>query len=115
MSTTDQGAYQVYSSRWLHGLELHVVGVGVTQTHEDDDATAEQMVASYLSAMFDQPADGFRFTITPLPDGQGVCVDCEGTGNCRDHTTPECDICAGDGECPYCCGTGITRLPRSKG
>ena len=115
MSTSDQSAYQVYSRRSVHGLELHVVGVGVTQTHEDDDVTAEQMVASYLSAMFDRPADSFQFTITPLPHDQDVCIDCAGIGNCRDHTTPECDICADDGECPYCCGTGITRSPQSKG
>jgi len=40
-------AYTAIARRWEHGLELHVNGVGVTQSHGMDDA--EAMARDYIA------------------------------------------------------------------
>ena len=56
-------SYTVRAKRWEHGWELHIAGVGVTQSHGLDDA--EMMVRDYIALDLDVPADSFDVVITP--------------------------------------------------
>ena len=38
--------------------------------------------------------------------GDGVCVECDGTGVCS-GLLPPCDECEGNGKCVHCRGTGL--------
>lgn len=40
--------YEVHAKRWAHGWELHIDGVGVTQSRTLDDA--EAMVRDYVES-----------------------------------------------------------------
>jgi hypothetical protein len=60
--------YSVTARRWRHGWELHIDGVGVTQSRGLGDA--EAMVRDYIALEFDVPEDSFAVTITPeIGDG----------------------------------------------
>jgi hypothetical protein len=59
MSTT----YRVRAKRWVRGWELHIDGVGVTQSHSLRDA--EMMVRDYIALDTGVPADSFDVVITP--------------------------------------------------
>ena len=60
--------YDVSAKRWEHGWELHIVGVGVTQSRTLWDA--EEMARDLISRREDLPADAFTVTITPqIGDG----------------------------------------------
>jgi len=50
-------AYTVRAKRWAHGWELHVDGVGVTQSRSL--ASAERQAREYVALMNDVPEDGF--------------------------------------------------------
>jgi predicted transcriptional regulator len=54
--------YRVIAKRWAHGWELHVKGVGVTQTKSL--AAAKREVSAYLDLMLGDDADR---TITIIP------------------------------------------------
>jgi hypothetical protein len=56
--------YNVTAKRWKHGWELHIEGIGVTQSKTL--ATAEQMVRDYIESLTDRvlPADAV-ITISP--------------------------------------------------
>ncbi len=54
--------YQVRAKRWEHGWELHIEGVGVTQSRTLWDA---EDMARDLIARRDLPGDGFTVRITP--------------------------------------------------
>ena len=58
MTTTIVGTntYNVTAKRWKHGWELHIDGVGVTQSRTLD--TAEQMVRDYIETLTDQDVSG---------------------------------------------------------
>jgi predicted transcriptional regulator len=65
-------SYTVAARRWRHGWELHIDGVGVTQSHGLGDA--EAMVRDYIALEFDVPEDSFAVTITP-EIGEGLDED----------------------------------------
>jgi len=56
--------YQVTAKRWAHGWELHIDGVGVTQSHGLHDA--ERMVRDYIE--LDLGAHAFDVVIKPEVD-----------------------------------------------
>ena len=56
-------AYNVTAKRWKHGWELHIDGVGVTQSRTLD--TAEQMVRDYIETLTDKDVSGDKIVITP--------------------------------------------------
>jgi hypothetical protein len=55
--------FNVKAKRWKHGWELHIDGVGVTQSRTL--ATAEQMVRDYVETLTDQDVSGDTVVITP--------------------------------------------------
>jgi len=55
--------YQVRAKRWEHGWELHIDGVGVTQSRTLWDA--EEMARDLVGRREDLPEDAFTVTITP--------------------------------------------------
>ncbi|MGO8885867.1 MAG: helix-turn-helix domain-containing protein [Streptosporangiaceae bacterium] len=65
MTTTIAGpnTYNVTAKRWKHGWELHIDGVGVTQSRTLD--TAEQMVRDYIETLTDKDVSGDKIVITP--------------------------------------------------
>jgi hypothetical protein len=60
--------HRVATVPWQHGLELHIDGVGVTQTHHRHPQTAEEMVRSYIALTLGVEADSFDITITDSED-----------------------------------------------
>jgi predicted transcriptional regulator len=55
--------YNVTAKRWKHGWELHIDGVGVTQSRTLD--TAEQMVRDYIETLTDKDVSSDKVIITP--------------------------------------------------
>jgi DNA-binding CsgD family transcriptional regulator len=55
--------YSVRAKRWEHGWELHIEGVGVTQSHGLRDA--EMMVRDLISRRLGVPEDSFSVEVTP--------------------------------------------------
>lgn len=55
--------YTARARRWARGWELHIDGVGVTQSHGLRDA--EYMVRDYIALLRDVPADSFGVEIVP--------------------------------------------------
>jgi hypothetical protein len=55
--------YQVRAKRWEHGWELHIAGVGVTQSRTLWDA--EEMARDLIARREDQAENAFTVTITP--------------------------------------------------
>ena len=55
--------YHVCAKRWEHGWELHIEGVGVTQSRTLWDA--EEMARDLISRREDLPEDAFTVTVTP--------------------------------------------------
>jgi Homeodomain-like domain len=53
----------VRARRWKHGWELHIDGVGVTQSRTLD--TAEQMVRDYIETLTDKDVSGDAVVIVP--------------------------------------------------
>ena len=60
----ERAVYAVVATPWAHGYELNIVGVGVTQTHDDYPETAEEMVRDCIAAMRDVPVDSFDVEVT---------------------------------------------------
>jgi len=65
MTTTIAGrtTYNVTAKRWKHGWELHIDGVGVTQSRTLD--TAEQMVRDYIETLTDKDVSDDTVIIVP--------------------------------------------------
>ena len=61
--------YEVAAKRWRRGWELHIAGVGVTQSRSLADA--EEMARDYIALDLDVPEDSFNVRITPEV-GNGV-------------------------------------------
>jgi hypothetical protein len=61
--TSRKITYNVTAKRWKHGWELHIDGVGVTQSRTLD--TAEQMVRDYIETLTDKDTSGDTVTIVP--------------------------------------------------
>jgi hypothetical protein len=59
--------YRVRAKRWTHGWELHIDGVGVTQSRNLDGA--EQMVRDYIESLTDRDTSGDEVTIKPEVGG----------------------------------------------
>jgi len=59
--------YTVTASRWEHGWELHVAGIGVTQSRTL--TSAEEMIREYVSLELDVEPDSFDVAITPKIGG----------------------------------------------
>ncbi|WP_146252208.1 hypothetical protein [Streptomyces carminius] len=55
--------YETVAKRWKHGWELHIDGIGVTQSRTLLDA--ETMVRDYLAMLLDISEDSFDVRITP--------------------------------------------------
>ena len=55
--------YVVRAKRWAHGWELHIDGLGVTQSRTLD--TAEQMVRDYIETLTDRDVSGAAVQIEP--------------------------------------------------
>jgi hypothetical protein len=55
--------YHVRAQRWEHGWELHIAGVGVTQSRTLWDA--EEMARDLISRREDLSGDAFTVTVTP--------------------------------------------------
>jgi hypothetical protein len=62
-TTVGTNTYNVTAKRWKHGWELHIDGVGVTQSRTLD--TAEQMVRDYIETLTDKDVSGDKIVITP--------------------------------------------------
>jgi hypothetical protein len=59
--------YNVRAKRWEHGWELHIDGVGVTQSRTLWDA--EEMARDLIARREDLPQEAFTVTITPQIGG----------------------------------------------
>ena len=59
--------YRVRAKRWARGWELHIDGVGVTQSHGLADAKG--MARSYIAMMRDVAPDSFTIDIVPEVGG----------------------------------------------
>jgi hypothetical protein len=68
----DVTSYRVRAKLWDHGWELHVDGVGVTQSHGLTDA--KEMARSYIAMMTDAPIDSFEVEIMPEVSGLDLAV-----------------------------------------
>jgi predicted transcriptional regulator len=55
--------YTVRAKRWLHGWELHIDGVGVTQSRSLGDS--ERMVRDYIESLTDRDMARDKVVITP--------------------------------------------------
>jgi len=55
--------YRVTAKRWEHGWELHIDGVGVTQSHGLHDA--ETMIRDLIARRLDVAEDSFAVEVTP--------------------------------------------------
>lgn len=55
--------YTVRAKRWERGWELHIDGVGVTQSHGLTDA--ESMARSYIAMMTEAAPESFAVTVIP--------------------------------------------------
>ena len=62
-TAADTDTYHVTAKRWKHGWELHIDGVGVTQSRTLD--TAEQMVRDYIETLTGKDVSGDKVVITP--------------------------------------------------
>ena len=62
-TTTGTNTYNVTAKRWKHGWELHIDGVGVTQSRTLD--TAEQMVRDYIETLTGRDTSDDTVTIHP--------------------------------------------------
>ena len=62
-TTTGTNTYNVTAKRWKHGWELHIDGVGVTQSRTLD--TAEQMVRDYIETLTDKDVTSDTVVIVP--------------------------------------------------
>jgi hypothetical protein len=60
--------YNVRAKRWKHGWELHIDGVGVTQSRNLDGA--EQMVRDYIETLTDH--DTADDAVIIHPDGSAL-------------------------------------------
>jgi hypothetical protein len=75
MHTTEgrtENMYTVTARRWKHGWELHIEGVGVTQSRTLDGA--EQMVRDYIETLTDKDVSDDRVEIT-IDLGHGLDAD----------------------------------------
>jgi hypothetical protein len=61
--TAGTTTYHVTAKRWKHGWELHIDGVGVTQSRTL--GTAGQMVRDYIETLTGKDASGDNIVITP--------------------------------------------------
>lgn len=59
--------YSVRAKRWKHGWELHIDGIGVTQSRNLDGA--EQMVRDYIESLTDHDTAGDVVIIHPEVGG----------------------------------------------
>ena len=55
--------YKVHAKRWARGWELHIDGVGVTQSHGLADAAG--MARSYIALIRNLAADSFNVDVVP--------------------------------------------------
>jgi hypothetical protein len=55
--------YKVRAQRWARGWELHIDGVGVTQSHSLADAPS--MARSYIAMTHNAAADSFNVDVVP--------------------------------------------------
>jgi hypothetical protein len=62
-TTSGKTTHNVTAKRWKHGWELHIDGVGVTQSRTLD--TAEQMVRDYIETLTDKDVSGDTVVIVP--------------------------------------------------
>jgi DNA-directed RNA polymerase specialized sigma24 family protein len=62
-ATETKTTYTVMAKRWKHGWELHIDGIGVTQSKTL--ATADQMVRDYIETLTDTDVSGAEVVITP--------------------------------------------------
>jgi hypothetical protein len=65
---TVSSTYRVRAKRWAHGWELHIEGVGVTQSHTLRDA--ERMVRDYIALDMGTDPGSFDVEITPEIGGE---------------------------------------------
>lgn len=59
--------YTVRAKRWKHGWELHIDGIGVTQSR--NLAGAEQMVRDYIETLTDHDTSDDEIVISPEVGG----------------------------------------------
>jgi hypothetical protein len=60
-SSVERKTYQVQAQRWQHGWELHIHGLGVTQSYGKADA--EAMVREFVHLNTDAAPDSFDVEI----------------------------------------------------
>jgi hypothetical protein len=63
MDQVTRAIYEAVARRWKHGWELHIEGVGVTQSRTLLDA--EAMTRDYVSSLLELPEDSFDITVIP--------------------------------------------------
>jgi hypothetical protein len=64
----DATTYTVHAHRWARGWELHIDGVGVTQSRKLNDA--EKMARDYIALDTGTAPDSFNVEIIPQVDGK---------------------------------------------
>jgi hypothetical protein len=62
-TTAGTTTFNVTARRWKHGWELHIDGVGATQSRTLD--TAEQMVRDYIETLTDQDVSAAAIVVVP--------------------------------------------------
>lgn len=67
--------YTVHAKPWERGWELHIDGVGVTQSHTLDDA--EPMARDYIALALDIPRYSFRVVVAVDGPDEGDLDDME--------------------------------------
>jgi hypothetical protein len=65
---TVSSVYHVRAKRWAHGWELHIEGVGVTQSHTLRDA--ERMARDYIALDTGMDPGSFDIKVTPEIGGE---------------------------------------------
>jgi hypothetical protein len=77
--------YTVRATRWAHGWELHIDGMGVTQSRNLDGA--EQMVRDYIESLTGLDTGNGEITITPEV-GDGLDEATQAARDAEGYKTP---------------------------
>ena len=101
---SDRKLYRVTAILWEQGLELHVEGVGVTQSRSMQDA--EMMARDYIGQVLEVTGDSFDIEIIPVTEIQRLAELGQAPGQC-----PECRMFRLDGEPPYLHTPGCSLTP----
>lgn len=104
---SERKTYRVTTVPWEQGLELHVEGVGVTQSRSMQDA--EMMARDYICQVLEVTGDSFDLKIISVAELQRLAEAWRAPNQC-----PECRSYRLDGEPPYLHVRGCSRTESSE-